>query len=134
LADATTTSGVLQTALDAKTKEHAVLQSAAREVCDALETQEGVQSGSSLRSHLIALYGGVHERVRDAFHIGMKRALAMMTSHYDGLDLLRISEGFVDRPDPDLEKLVDAAEAPRAALAARFEGEVVPLLLTCEEA
>jgi hypothetical protein len=27
--------------------------------------------------------------------------------------------------DPDLEKLVDAAEAPGAALVARFEGEVV---------
>jgi hypothetical protein len=29
-------------------------------------------------------------------------------------------------PDPDLKMLVDAAEAPSAALAARFEGEVVP--------
>jgi hypothetical protein len=30
----------------------------------------------------------------------MKRALAVMTSHYDGLDLQRVSEGFVDMPDP----------------------------------
>jgi hypothetical protein len=36
------------------------------------------------------------------------------------------TEGFVGMPDPDLEKLVDAAEAPGAALAARFEDEVVP--------
>jgi hypothetical protein len=57
-----------------------------------------------------------------------------MTSHYAGLDLQRVSEGFVNMPDPDLEKLVDAAEDPGAALAARFEGEVIPLLLTCEEA
>jgi hypothetical protein len=64
----------------------------------------------------------------------MKWALAMMTSYYDGLDLQCVSEGFVDMPDPDLEKLVDAAEAPSAALAAFFEGEVVPLLSTCEEA
>jgi hypothetical protein len=64
----------------------------------------------------------------------MKQALAVMTSHYAGLDLQRVSEGFVDMPDRDLEKLVDAAEAPSAALAARFEGEVVPLLSTCEEA
>jgi hypothetical protein len=56
----------------------------------------------------------------------MKRALAVMTSHYDGLDLQLVSEGFVDMPDPDLEKLLDAAEAPGAALAAFFEGEVVP--------
>jgi hypothetical protein len=32
-------------------------------------------------------------------------------------------------PDPDLEKLVDAAEAPGATLAARFEVEVIPLPL-----
>jgi hypothetical protein len=29
-------------------------------------------------------------------------------------------------PDPELEKLVDAAEASGIALAARFEDEVVP--------
>jgi hypothetical protein len=52
---------MLQTTLDAETREHATLQSAARAVCDALETQEGVQSGSSLQSHLTALYGGVRE-------------------------------------------------------------------------
>jgi hypothetical protein len=63
----------------------------------------------------------------------MKQALAVMTSHYANLDLQHVSEGFVDMPDPDLEKLVDATEDPGAALAARFEGEVVPLLLTCEE-
>jgi hypothetical protein len=64
----------------------------------------------------------------------MKQALAVMTSHYDGLHLQRVSEGFVDMPDPDLEKLVDAAEAPGAALAVHFEDKVVPLLLTYEEA
>jgi hypothetical protein len=37
-------------------------------------------------------------------------------------------------PDSDLKKLVDIAEAPGAALVARFEDEVIPLLLTCEEA
>jgi hypothetical protein len=56
----------------------------------------------------------------------MRRALAVMTSHYAGLDLQRISEGFVDMPDSDLKKLVDAAEAPGVALVARFEDEVIP--------
>jgi hypothetical protein len=56
----------------------------------------------------------------------MKQALAVMTSHYVDLDLQRVSEGFVDMPDPDLEKLIDMAEAPGAALVARFEGEVIP--------
>jgi hypothetical protein len=56
----------------------------------------------------------------------MKQALVMMTSHYAGLDLQCVSEGFVDMPDPDLEKLVDAVEDPGAALVACFEGEVIP--------
>jgi hypothetical protein len=56
-----------------------------------------------------------------------------MTSHYDGLNLQSVSEGFVDMPDSNLEKLVDAAEAPGAVLAARFEDEVIPPPLTYEE-
>jgi hypothetical protein len=55
----------------------------------------------------------------------MRWALAVMTSHYASLDLQRVSEGFIDMPDPDLEKLVDTTEAPGAILVARFEDEVV---------
>jgi hypothetical protein len=117
LANTTTASGVLQTA--SETKEHTALQSAARKVCDALETQEG---------------GVVGQLSLESSYTSMKRALAVMTSHYDGLDLQLVSEGFIDMPDPDLEKLVDVAEAPGAALAAFFEGEVIPLLSACEEA
>jgi hypothetical protein len=134
LANATTTSAVLQTALDAKTKEHTALQNVVGVTYDALETPEGRQSGSSLQSHLTTLYGGVRERVCDALHTGMKCTLAVMTSHYDGLNLQSVSEGFVDMLDADLEKLVDATEAPGAVLAVHFEDEVVPLLLTYEEA
>jgi hypothetical protein len=126
LAGATTTSAVLQTALDAETREHTALQNAAGAVCDALEPPEGRQSGNSLRSRLTALYGGVRDLVRDALHTSVQQTLVVMTSHYDGLDLQSISEGFVDMPDSVLEKLVDAAEAPGDVLAARFEEEVIP--------
>jgi hypothetical protein len=51
-----------------------------------------------------------------------------MTSHYDGLNLQSVREGFVDMLDSDLEKLVDAVEAPGVVLAARFEDEVIPPL------
>jgi hypothetical protein len=64
----------------------------------------------------------------------MKRALAVMTSHYDGLDLQRVSEGFVNMPNPNLEKLVDAVEALGTALASVLRMKSSPLLLTCEEA
>jgi sirohydrochlorin ferrochelatase len=49
-----------------------------------------------------------------------------MTSHYAGLNLQGVSEGFIDMPDPELEKLVDAAEAPGAVLVPYFEDEVIP--------
>jgi hypothetical protein len=55
----------------------------------------------------------------------MRRALAVMTSHYANLDLQCVSEGFIDMPDPDLEKLVDTAEAPGAIMVAHFEDKVV---------
>jgi hypothetical protein len=112
--------------LDAKTREHTALQNAAGVVCDALELPEGRQLGSSLWSHLTALYGGVHDWVHDALHTGVQQTLAVMTSHYGGLDLQSVSEGFVDMPDSVPEKLVDVVEAPGAVLVARFEDEVVP--------
>jgi hypothetical protein len=56
-----------------------------------------------------------------------------MTSHYVSLNLQVISECFIDMPDPEQEKLVDTVEVPGTGLAARFEDEVISLLLTCEE-
>jgi hypothetical protein len=112
--------------LVAETREHTALQNVAGVVYDALEPPEGRQLGSSLWSCLTALYDSVRDRVRDALHTGVQRTLAVTTSHYDGLDLRSISEGFVDMPDLVLEKLVDAAEALDDVLVARFEDEVVP--------
>jgi hypothetical protein len=52
--------------------------------------------------------------------------MAVMTSHYASLNLQGISEGFVDMPDLELEKLVDAAEDPSAVLVTHFEDKVIP--------
>ncbi|XP_066384823.1 uncharacterized protein [Miscanthus floridulus] len=59
---ATEASVAVQAVLETKIREHKALKSAARTACEALEV-EGVQSGSSLRSHLIALSGQVRERL-----------------------------------------------------------------------
>ena len=67
--------------LDVEVQEHEALRSAARTACEALEV-EGVQSASSLGNRLIALSGRVHERLRGALHTGVKRALAVVSSHY----------------------------------------------------
>ena len=63
-------------------------------------------------------------------HTGVKHALAVVSSHY-AVNLEAVSDGYI-LPDDDKEadeevtKLMEAAEAPGAALASLFEEEVVP--------
>ncbi|XP_066385411.1 uncharacterized protein [Miscanthus floridulus] len=95
----------LQTVLDRKIEEHDVLQSTARAVCEALE-MEGVQSG-------------------------IKRALAVVSSHYTGVDVEGVSDGYVLSEDAveaeeELTRLEAAVEGPGTALVKLFEEEVVP--------
>ena len=80
---------------------------------------------------MIALSGRVHERLRGALHTGVKRALAVISSHYVGIDLEAISDGYIvaeddKKAEEEVMKLVEAAEAPGTALARIFEEEVVP--------
>ena len=120
----------MQAVLEAKIGEHTALQRAARTTCEALEV-EGVESGSSLGSRLIALSGQVREQLQGALHTGVKRALAVVSSHYTGIDLEAISDGYVmadddEKAEEEVLKLVEVAEAPGMALARLFEEEVVP--------
>ena len=120
----------MQTVLETEIREHDALKGATRTTCEALEV-EGVQSGSSLGSRLIALSGQVRERLRGALHTGVKRALAVIASHYVGVDLQAISDGYVlpgddDKADEVVMKLLEAAEGPGTALATLFEEEAVP--------
>jgi len=122
----------VQTVLETEIREHDALKGAARTACEALEV-EGVQSGSSLGSRLIALSGQVRERLQGALHTGVKRALAIIASHYIGVDLQAISDGYI-LPDDDEEadaavtKLMEVVEGPGMALAMLFKEEVVPPL------
>ena len=123
-------SDAVRAVLEAEIGEHDVLQSAARTICEALEV-EGVESSSSLRSRLTALSGQVRERLRGVLHTGVKRALAVVSSHYAGVNLVAISDGYVlleddEEADEEVTKLMEAAEAPSTALASLFEEEVVP--------
>ena len=122
-------SAAVQAALEAETGEHDALQSAARTVCEALEV-EGVESGSSLRSRLTVLSGQVRERLRGALHTGVKRTLAVVSSHY-AVNLEAVSDGYVlpeddEEADEEVTKMMEAAEGPGTALASLFEEEVVP--------
>ena len=120
----------MQAVLEAEIGEYNMMQSAARTVYEDLEV-EGVKSGSSLRSRLTALSGQAHERLWGALHMGVKHALAVVFSHYTGVDLKAISDGYVlaeddEEADEEVTKLMEVAEGPGTALAKLFEEEVVP--------
>ena len=64
-------------------------------------------------------------------HTGVKRTLAVVSSNYAGVNLVAISDGYVlpeddEEADVEVTKLMEAAEAPGAALPSLFEEEVVP--------
>jgi hypothetical protein len=90
-------------------------------------------SGSSPHSRLRALGGHVRSRLRGALHHGVRRAFAVVASHYD-VDLERVSEGYclLDEDEAALAEVqrLDAAVAgPSAVLASSFEVEILPLAL-----
>jgi hypothetical protein len=89
-----------------------------------------VPSGSSPQSRLRALGDHARGRVREALHHGVRRAFAVLASHYV-VDLERVSEGYC-LPDEDdaalaeVQRLDAVAAGPSAVLAATFEAEILP--------
>jgi len=73
----------------------------------------------------------VRERLRAALHTGVKRALAVVSLHYAGINLEAVSDGYAlaeddEEADAEVAKLMEVAEGPGTALAKLFEEEVVP--------
>jgi hypothetical protein len=91
---------------------------------------DDVPSGSSPQSRLWTLGGHMRSRLHGALHHGVRRAFAVLASHYD-VDLERVSEGYC-LPDEEeaalaeAQRLDAAAEGPGAALASFFEVEILP--------
>ena len=72
----------------------------------------------------------MRERLQGALHTGVKRTLAVDSSHY-AVNLEAVSDGYVlpeddEEADTEVAKLMEAVEAPGTALASLFEEEVVP--------
>jgi hypothetical protein len=90
---------------------------------------DDVPSGSSPHSRLQALGDRARGELREALLHGVRRAFAMLTSHYD-VDLERVSEGYC-LPDEDeaalaeVQRLDAAAAGPSAVLASTFEVEIL---------
>jgi hypothetical protein len=91
---------------------------------------DDVLAGSSPQSRLQALGGHVRSRLREALHHGIRRAFAVLASHYD-VDLERV-KGYC-LPDEDeaalaeVQRLDAAVAGPSAVLASSFEVEILPL-------
>jgi hypothetical protein len=72
----------------------------------------------------------VRSRLRGVLHHGVRRAFAVLASHYD-VDLERVSEGYCLPDDEEsslaeVQRLDATVEGPSAALASSFEVEVLP--------
>jgi hypothetical protein len=132
----------LETALSESVKDcKALAQAAEQKEVDRVAMSEAISafcrafglddvpSGSSPRSHLRALGGHVRSRLRGALHHGVRRAFAVLASHYD-VDLERVSEGYC-LPDEDeaalaeVQRLDAAVAGPSAVLASSFEVEIL---------
>jgi hypothetical protein len=90
---------------------------------------DDVPLGSSPQSHLQALGDHARSRLHEALHHGVRRAFAVLASHYD-VDLEQVSEGYC-LPDEDkaalskVQRLDAAAAGPSVVLASTFEVEIL---------
>jgi hypothetical protein len=115
--------------------DHVAMSEAISAFCWVFGSDD-VPSGSSPQSCLQALGDHARGRLREALHHGVRRAFAVLASHYD-VDLERVSEGYC-LPDEDeaalaeVQRLDAAAAGPSAVLATTFEAEILPLALSSE--
>jgi hypothetical protein len=78
-----------------------------------------------------ALGAHARGRLREVLHHDVRRAFAVLASHYD-VDLKRVSEGYclLDEDEAalaEVQRLDAAAAGPSAVLASTFEAEILPL-------
>jgi hypothetical protein len=116
-------------AAEQREADHAAMSEAVSDFCRVLGSGD-VPSGSSPQSRLQVLGDHVRGRLREALHHGVRRAFAVLASHYV-VDLERVSEGYC-LPDEDeaalaeVQRLDAAAAGPSAVLATTFEAEILP--------
>jgi hypothetical protein len=122
----------LQTAYNSSQQELEEMQPAALETCQEVEKGEA-RAGSSLASRLRALGGHVSRRMRCTLHLGVKKALGVVRSHYE-VNLEAVASGYVVPEGVEDEVAMERADALAAAaaetLAEDFETSCSPTLLT----
>jgi uncharacterized protein (DUF849 family) len=126
LGNTTTQDEAVQTAYNSSQQELEALQAAALEICE--EVEEGAaQAGSSLASSLRALGGHVSQRMRRALHLGVKKALGVVASHYQ-VDFEAVSLGYVVPVGVEDEVAMDRADALAATAADMLAEDFMDIL------
>jgi hypothetical protein len=111
----TTQAEVVHTAYNSSQQELEALQAAALETCQGIEEGEA-QAGSLLPSRLCALEGHVSQRMRLALHLGVRKALGVVGSHYH-VDFEAVSSGYVVPVGVEDEEAMNRADALTALAA-----------------
>lgn len=76
------TSKMLTQAIDEKSAECDALSDTVAACCRTFGIED-IPSGSSPQSHMLALSGHTWSKLHGALHIGVKLALAVVSSHYE---------------------------------------------------
>jgi hypothetical protein len=105
----------VQTTYNSSQQELEELWAATLEVCQEVEEGEA-QAGSSLPTRLRALGGHVSQRMRRALHLGIKKALGVVVSHYQ-VDFEAVSMGYVVPVSVEDEVAMNRADALAATAA-----------------
>ena len=131
MADETAAKEAIQGALTVAHDEYADLKQAAVVVCQELEG-EGALSGSSVASRLRSLGGRVAEHIKSTFRLGVQRALAVASTHYD-MDLKLVSSRYIvgqgvvgDAATAAMDDADAAIEDFTAVLAKKLEDDIPP--------
>jgi len=123
--------------LEAKVALNRRVQTAIKDLSTSWEVEPVDKSkedtrGNALVDQLCYLGATLRDRVRDALHIRVKRAMAVVCSGFS-YDMEVVSHGFVtniSKTDAENEErlhaLIDNAEAPGEKLAKLFEPKVLP--------
>jgi hypothetical protein len=115
LGNTTTQAEAVQAAYNSSQQELEELRAAALEICQEVEEGEA-QAESSLASRLRALGGHVSQHMRCALHLGIKKALGVVASHYQ-VDFEAVSTGYVVQVGVEDEVAMDRANALTATAA-----------------
>jgi hypothetical protein len=122
----TTQAEAVKTTYNSSQQELEELRAAALEVCQEVEEGEA-RAGSSLASRLRALGGHVSQRMRCALHLGVKKALGIVASHYQ-VGFEAVSSGYVVPVGVEDEVVMNRADALAATAADMLAEDFVDFL------